>query len=203
MGVKVILHQPGTFCQWVACSHTSASTDPPNDSTWQPCTNQKHCSCDPTSHRSTREGMRQTDWLHSLSPCHYTALSNPVYPLVFLLLVCSFTPFLSERPSTPLHFWWITQEPFEKMCDCREGWKCVEGKKGCVKLTEMLSKGSETRLNGVAENRQVDLTEEIGKLKAHGSHLVSGCPTNIFKFSMKSINKFKKTRWSNYAGENN
>ena len=49
------------------------------------------------------------------------------------------------------------------MCDCREGGKCVEGKKGCVKLTETLSMGSETRLNGVAENRQVDLTEEIGE----------------------------------------
>ena len=54
---------------------------------------------------STSEGNRQTDWLHSLSLGHYTALSSLCMPSSFISL--SFLPpppvWEAFRPS--LHFW--------------------------------------------------------------------------------------------------
>lgn len=80
---------------------------------------------------STSEGRRQTDWLHSLSLGHYTALSNPVYPFIFLLLLFSYTPFLSQRPSTPIAFL-VNNTPLKRwvMAEWEErGWEKREGVK--------------------------------------------------------------------------
>lgn len=69
----------------------------------QPCTNQTLFSWPHKLPGATVKGERQTDWLHSLPLGHYTALSDHVCPLIFLLAF-SCTLFLMERPSTFIAF---------------------------------------------------------------------------------------------------
>lgn len=54
---------------------------------------------------STTEGSRQTDWLHSLSLGHYTALSTLCMPSSFISLSFLSHPPVWEAFRPSLHFW--------------------------------------------------------------------------------------------------
>lgn len=89
---------------------------------FQPCTNQTRFSWPPQATWCYSEGKRQTDWLHGLSLGHYTALSDPVCPLIFLLAFF-YTPFLMERPSTFIAFLVNNTSGLSKEEKWQNGWQ--------------------------------------------------------------------------------
>lgn len=177
-GVKVSPSQSGKFFQQVASSHFFAIVAPSNDSAISPKPIKSTVPVTPRATWSSSEGKRQTDWLHSLSLGHYTAVSNPVYSFIFLLLVFSYTPVLSEKPLTPITFlvsntgalwkdeWW--QNRWE------EGWGKARVWRGGERQVN--------RLNEPAESRQVDWTGWTGcffnsKRKRTRHQCITACTT--------------------------
>lgn len=99
----------------------------------QPCTNQTLFSWPHKLPGATVKGKRQTDWLHSLPLGHYTALSDHVCPLIFLLAF-SCTLFLMERPSTFIAFLVNNTSALWKVEKWQNGWQVRwGGKKAGVK----------------------------------------------------------------------
>lgn len=94
----------------------------------QPCTNQTLFSWPHKLPGATVKGSRQTDWLHSLSLGHYTALSDHVCPLISLLAFsCSL--FLMERPSTFVAFLVNNTSVLWEVEKWQNGWQVRWGEK--------------------------------------------------------------------------
>lgn len=126
---------------------------------FQPCTNQTRFSWPPQATWCYSEGKRQTDWLHGLSLGHYTALSDPVCPLIFLLAFF-YTPFLMERPSTFIAFLVNNTSGLSKEEKWQNGWQVRwrGGKKPVWneenKLPKLVWMCCGKKMNELAENRR-------------------------------------------------
>lgn len=136
----------------------------------QPCTNQTLFSWPHKLPGATVKGKRQTDWLHSLSLGHYTALSDPVCPLIFLLAF-SCTLFLMERPLTFIAFLVNNTSALWKVGKWQNGWQVRWGEKKSRCEMRRISYLSRSRCAVKKEWMNWQKTEQVDWAQVNGEDM--------------------------------